>query len=139
MFLDALVKRPAVPADLPLLVLDRIGPFRKKVGVFCRCGIVNAPGLGQGHKYNAVGFVGPGDLGASVNLLQHDGLGPLQRLPAQQMIDRTGKGNARSLRLRAKDKAAIAMLFDVGRGLGHADAGPVFCDPEHCPPPKKIA
>ena len=40
---------------------------------------------------------------------------------------------------KAQDKAAIVVLFDVGRGLGHADAGPVFCDPEHCPPPKKIA
>jgi hypothetical protein len=88
--------------------------------------------------------MGRSDHRAGVRLLQHDGIQiphTFRGLPAQQAVRDPGNNNARSLRLRAQDIAAILGLLDVGRGLGHAEAFPIagVGDSEHFVPPKKIA
>ena len=139
MILNTLIKRTIIPPDLPHLVGHRVGPLCKQVSVFSRCSIIDTSCLSKRHKHNTIRFLSFGNLTTRINFLQHNGGYPFQSLPAQQVINLSVKGNARSLRLRAKNEAAIIMLLNIGEELGQADGCSILYDFIHFAPPKKIA
>ena len=139
MGLNTLVKGAFIAADLAQGIVYRIGPFRKQISVFRRRYRVNAPGFRHCHKHDPASFIGFGDFCSRISFFQTDGFRPIQSIPAKQMVHSPGKNNARSIMLRAKDIATIFGLFNVVQIFGQANVGPVFDDPIHFAPPKKIA
>ena len=115
MILNTLIKRTIIPPDLSHLVGHRVGPLCKQISVFSRCSIIDTSCLSKRHKHNTIRFLSFGDLTTRINFLQHNGGYPFQSLSPQQVINLSVKGNARSLRLRAKNEAAIIMLLNMVR------------------------